>query len=375
VSSQTADIIIIGGGITGCCLAYELAKRKFSVLVLEKDTVGAASSGRSGGGVRRQNRVPQELPLAMLAVKVWQEMGETFERDMEYRQNGNLRLVTTEDELRHYKKEVAREQQDGLEVHFLDEKEVRDLLPVLSSDAKLFGGTYCPGDGAANPLLVTKTIAHEARKMGAAIHERQSVTHIEAGKPGEATTTFNIRTAKGSYESAMAINAAGAWSSEICTMAGVSMPPFQVKRSHMMVTKSVPPVITPFVSHSLGYMRQTVTGNLHLGFSSRPVSGYDVSTDVAIFERAAYYLTLFPFMAHLPVIRSWAGLTYFSPDGFPIIGRSPERENFFMVAGYCGHGFCLGPGVARVLSQVVAGEKPEVDLSDFSWNRFSESSP
>jgi sarcosine oxidase, subunit beta len=370
MTCQTADIIIIGGGITGCCLAYELKKKSFSVILLEKNTIGAASSGRSGGGVRQQNRVPQELALAMLSVKVWHSMAEELDTDVEYRQNGNLKLILAENETKHYKKEVERQRRAGLDVSFLNEKQVRELLPVLSCDIEIFGGTYCPGDGTANPLLVTKAIAAKARKLGADIHEHESVTSVTQKNSTSEKTTIRVKTKTGSYESPVVINAAGVWSGDICNMLGMHIS-CEIKRSHILVTQAISPVIKPFVSHPKGYMRQAVNGNLHLGVSSQPVLGYDTSTDIKIFEKiAGYYIKLFPFMEHLPIIRTWAGLTYWTRDAFPIIGRAPGLEGFYLAAGFSGHGFCLGPGAARVLSQTINGEEPDVDLEYFSCNRF-----
>ena len=366
---QTADIIIIGGGITGCCLAYELRKKSFSTILLEKDTIGAASSGRSGGGIRQQNRVPQELPLAMLSKKVWQRMARELDTDFEYRQNGNLKLLLSESEIRLYREKVERQRSAGLEVSFLNQKQVRELLPVLSRDIEIFGGTYCPSDGTANPLLVTKAVAAEAGRLGADLHEHDTVTHVKKNRIN-GKTAINVKTGKNSYESPVVINAAGAWSGDIFNQLGMHLP-FEIKRSHILVTQAILPVIKPFVSHPSGYMRQALNGNLHLGVSSQPVSGFDTSTDVDIFETiAGYYIKLFPFMEHLPIIRTWAGLTCWTPDAFPVIGPAPGMEGFYLAAGFSGHGFCLGPGAARVLSQVINGEQPDVDLECFSWKRF-----
>jgi len=379
---QTADIIIIGGGITGCCLALELRKKSFSVILLEKNSIGAASSGRSGGGVRQQNRVPQELPLAMLSVKVWQEMVEELDKDVEYRQNGNLKLILSEKEIEPYKTEIERQCKAGLDVQFLNEKEVRELLPVLSPNIEVFGGTYCSKDGSVNPLLVTKAIAKKAREQGVKIHEQEPVISLkhEQDKGNKTAghqkfsnnphTTWIVKTKTSTYESPIVINAAGVWSGEICNLLGLSFPS-EIRRCHIMVSQAISPIIKPFVSHSEGYIRQAVNGNIHIGVSSQPVSGFDTSTDINIFNHVpGVYVKLFPFMEHLPVIRNWAGLIHTTPDGFPIISQAPGVKNFYLVAGWSGHGLCLGPGAARVLAQIINGEEAEVDLDCFSWERF-----
>lgn len=243
-------------------------------------------------------------------------------------------------------------------------------MPVLSDSIEIFGGTYCPSDGSANPLLVTKALAEKVRKLGVDMREQESVIGVKEKNGKGPSCTINVKTTKGSYESPMVINSAGVGSGKICKMLGFDLP-FEVKRSQILVTKAIPPIIKPFVSHPGGYMRQVLNGNLHLGVNSQPVSGYDIRTDISAFgDTTRRYMALFPFMEHLPVIRSWAGLTYWTPDAYPVVGQAPGLENFYLAAGFSGHGFCLGPGVARVLSQVIAGEKPDVDLGCFSWSRF-----
>ena len=371
MTCQLSDIIILGGGITGCCLAYELKKKSFSVTLLEKETVGGAASGRNGGGVRQQNRVPEELPLAMVAVETWKEITASLSMDVEYRQNGNLMLILSEDEVANYKKAVERQRRAGLAVDFLDEKQVRELVPVLSDKIEIQGGTYCASDGSANPLLMTKAVAAMARELGVKIHEHEPVIGIEEKKGNGSGRTMSVKTPKDTYESPIVINAAGVGAGNLCKMLGFDLP-CEVKRSQILVTKSVPSVIKPFVAHPGGYMRQVLNGNFHLGVNSQPVSGGDTRTGLSVFgDTTRHYMTLFPFMEHLPVIRTWAGLTYWTPDAFPVIGRAPDWDNVYLATGFSGHGFCLGPGAARVLGQIIAGEAPAVDMTCFSWSRFS----
>ena len=371
MTCQLSDIIVLGGGITGCCLAYELKKKSFSVTLLEKETIGAAASGRNGGGVRQQNRVPEELPLAMVAVKVWREITESLSIDVEYRQTGNLMLILSEDEIERYREAVERQRRAGLMVDFLDEKQVRELVPALSDKIEIPGGTYCSSDGSANPLLMTKALAAKARELGVNIHEHEPVISVGEKKGKGSAHMMCVKTSKGSYESPIVINAAGVGAGNICKMLGFDLP-CEIKRSQILVTKAVPPVIKPFVADPRGYMRQVLNGNFHLGVNSQPVSGCDTRTGLSVFGDATkHYMTLFPFMEHLPIIRTWAGLTYWTPDAFPVIGKAPGWENVYLATGFSGHGFCLGLGAARVLSQIIAGEEAAVDMKCFSWSRFS----
>ena len=154
---KTSDVIIMGGGIMGCSMAYQIAQKGLKVILLERGRVGEEASGRNGGGIRQQNRHHSELPLAMEAVKLWASMKEELDRDVGYRVNGNLQLVTSEAEHKTFRKIPIWEKEMGLEVEFISADEVRCLVPTLSKDVELLGATYCPTDGTANPMFGYKS--------------------------------------------------------------------------------------------------------------------------------------------------------------------------------------------------------------------------
>ena len=164
---NTAEIVIIGGGIIGSATAYYLAKKGITdVIVLEgSDYIGNGGSSRNGGGVRQSGRDPRELPMVMWGIQnEWPKLSEELGVDVEYTQKGNLRLGKTEAHLKILQGLTDRAVACGLDVRMIDGKEVREINPYLSEE--VIGASWCPTDGHANPLTATLGFFKRAREMG-----------------------------------------------------------------------------------------------------------------------------------------------------------------------------------------------------------------
>ena len=365
---KEADVIIIGGGIMGCSVAYRLAAKGQAVIVLEKGRAGEEASGRNDGGVRQQNRDPAELPLAMEAIKIWADMKDELDWDVGYRRGGNLRLFFTDKECEISHSSLERERKIGLEAEILSPQETRSLAPTLSENAGFLGGKYCPTDGTANPLLVTKAIAQAARRTGVEIREHEPVTGLKV----EVERVVAAFTDVGEYRGSVFLNAAGPWARKICNWIGLDYP-ISVKRAQALVTETLPPLVQQFIGFSVGNIRQTLEGQIHFGISSQPVEDFDKRTTLEpfiIFGQRPF--KLFPFLRSVNIVRSWSGITSWTPDEIPILDKAPNLENFFLTAGFSGHGFCLGPIVGKQMAEWIVDGKSSMELSPFRWTRFND---
>jgi sarcosine oxidase subunit beta len=365
---KEADVVVIGAGIMGCSTAYELAKKGKKVISIERGFVGREASGRNGGGVRQQKRHPAELPLAMASVKIWEKMKDDLGWDIEYRQGGNLHIVGKEENWEKAAAEVEYERKMGLDVRALDEKETKELVPVLDKKVKVIGSTYCPTDGNANPLLVTKAIARAARKLGVEIREHEPLQQLRK----ESGRVVAAQTEKAEYRAPVFVNAAGAWARPICNQVGLDFP-VEIKRSQLLVTEPLPSAFTEFISADLcsAYFRQALSGGIHIGVPSAPVQNYSKSTTYDAFQIAGQgYLALFPFLQKVNVVHTWAGLTNWTPDAVCIIDRAPDLEGLYLIAGNSGHGFCLGPITGRLMAEWIVDGTPSLDLHSVRWTRF-----
>lgn len=367
---READVVVIGGGIMGCCTAYELAKKERSVILIEKGFVGGEASGRNGGGVRQQKRDPAELPLAIESVKIWKGLKEELEWDLEYHQGGNLHVLSNPDTYDAAVKQLEHSRSVGLDVQLLDPQQTRELLPVMRKDLEILGSTYCPTDGNANPLIVPKAIAGAAKKLGVQIREHEPLERLEA-KSGRVVA---VVTAQAEYRAPVFVNAAGAWARAICNQIGLDYP-VEVKRSQLMVTEPLPPVFTEFISADAcsTYFRQAQTGGIHIGIPSAPVQNFDKRSSYDAFKIAGEgSLTLFPFLEKVHVVHAWAGMTNWTPDAVCIIDKAPDLEGLFLTAGHSGHGFCLGPITGRMLAEWIVDGSPSMDLAGVRWRRFEK---
>src|ERR1035437_2879493 len=175
-SMETADVVIIGGGVIGGACAYNLARAGLSVTLLEKNEIASAASGGSAGGVRQQNRALPELPLAMAANLIWKTLEQELDADLEYRRHGHINMAEREEQIPILEASVKRQKAMGLDIQLVYGTELRDLVPAAGP--QMLAGSYSPGDGFANPILVTRAFAAAARRHGAKIRTRTTVRAI-----------------------------------------------------------------------------------------------------------------------------------------------------------------------------------------------------
>ncbi len=371
MGKSTADFIVIGGGIAGSSIAYRLAEKGCSVIVLEKGRVGEEASGRNAGGVRQTGRDPAELPLAMEAINLWADMKDELDCDVGYRRGGNLYYAHTEEKLEAMRPIVQRENKLGMDTELLSPEDTRRLTPILSEDVDLYGAKHCPSDGTANPLLVVKAICRTARRKGVRIHQHTPVRQlkIESGRVTAAVTDDIV------FEGGVFVNAAGPWSKGLCNQIGLDFP-LTFINDHTIVTEPLPLMITQFIESDRFYFRQALEGNFHFGgdVAWREVTAFekdvDFSTFVELGRRVPVYL---PSLRNVRVMRAWGGIIHSTPDKIPILDRVAGYENFFIAAGFSGHGFCLGPIVGKLMAELMVDGKSSLDLSAFRWGRFDSS--
>ena len=170
-----ADYVIVGGGIYGCTVAWELAKRGAEVQLLEAKTVASGASGGLGErGVRANGRDRRELPLMRLAYDIWTHLHEQIGGDTGYRRLGHLDLIEREEDLARAPAQVWLQNQQGIESYLLDAAELRELEPKVSEN--VIAAVYCPKDGVADHTATTRAMANAAQREGALILENAKVT-------------------------------------------------------------------------------------------------------------------------------------------------------------------------------------------------------
>jgi len=361
------DVVIIGGGIVGCATAYYLSGKGHRVVVIEKDAgAGLQASGRNAGGVRQQGR-QAALPLAMEAIRLWAGLAQELESELEYQRTGNLILALDGKGAANLEEEVEWEQEQGLlDVRMISAAECHEIVPGLTD--RVVAGKHCASDGAANPMLVTPAFSRAAQRQGAII--RYGTTALELLMQG--STISGVKTDAGEIEAGFVVNAAGPWAQRFNAMAGCSTP-ISPGRSQLLITEKMPPRLSPFLTvMEKAYLRQAPAGNVIIGIAGLPNEALEQYVDFAsVRQHAANMLEVFSWLRDVNLIRTFAGITEYTPDGEPYIGAVPGVANFFVAVGFHGQGFCVGPMAGKILAELIDGGESPVSLVPFQPDRFS----
>jgi sarcosine oxidase subunit beta len=368
MAKQSYDVVIIGAGIAGVSTAYFLAKAGLRVCVVDKSVVGQESTGRCAGLIGQHHRPFPDLPLAMRAVEIWKKFAAESDVDFEFRQQGRVSLAWNDQHAAELKAVAERERACGLDCSFLDRAETQALIPSVSGD--FFGSVYVPSDASAQPYLACLAIARAARQLGATIQEHREVKGLEVAHG----RISGVLTDAGPMATETVVNAAGAWSPSIARAIGVQIPA-EVRRSHIMITERLPKFIEPIVATTAyGYFRQSVSGNVLIGYPARPMNGLDrrVTYDaIRIAARRAAHII--PRLRDASLIRAFTGFTTWTPDLLSIIGSTGHPEGFHIATAFCGRGFAIGPAVGELMAELILTGRTSLPIDAYRLDRFAQS--
>lgn len=385
--NKDADVIVVGGGIIGCSVAYYLSKLGKKVLLVEKEDHAKGSAGATDGVIGYHTKKPgHQLDLAVESIAMFDSLAQELGEDIEYDKNcGGMQPV--EDEMQwNILSEIAEEQRkSGVDIRMIGIEEAVKIEPQLSK--KLFGALYSPTGGKVNPIKLTMAFAHGAKKLGAKIMTETAVTGLMI----KGNKVIGIKTEKGNFYGEAIVNACGSWASSIAKMAGLEMP-IKPRKGQLIVTEPIgffmkctlqcarynvikfrPETIKDETVLKLGSslsIKQTKSGGLIIG-STRELIGYDRENSLeaieTILKRAVKF---FPALKDVHFIRAFAGLRPYTPDGLPIIGEVKSISGFFMAAGHEGDGIALAPITGKLLAEEIVFGKASYPLEPFSPNRF-----
>jgi len=392
--SSSVDATVIGAGVIGAACAYYLAKSGLKVALVEKGDVAAGCSGGCDGNIMAQDHQPgYDTSLTLASNKMFQEVLPELDWDIEYRQKGSILVIETQEELDFMMKRMVEQKKHGLNVRFVDEKELYEQEPLLAPG--LLGAIECPTDASCMPIHVAIAFTRAARRLGAEIHTFEEVKGIKLDSKG---CVHKVLTDKSEITTKMAINCCGAWAPFIGNMVGLEIPitprrgqlvvveqaaqvgSRKISEAHYIVAKFHPELTEGTDSEMLKYgvafvYEPTVSGNMLLG-SSREFAGYDTKTSYsvisAIIKRATRFI---PALAHLHAIRTYAGLRPYTPDHLAIVSDVKEVPGFYIAAGHEGDGIGLSPLTGQLITQIIHGQQTTVDVHNLRWSRFSKVFP
>ena len=383
MNPYSPHIVIIGGGVIGTSIAFHLSNQDVQVTLIEVGDLAAGSSGACDGLVFMQSKKPGiHLRLAMESLKRFDALQKQLPFDIEFRKTGGLVVIQTQAEYLAMETYVKEQQALGLDVQLLDRDQTRQKEPYLSSSVA--GAAFSPMDAQVNPINLTLGFAMAAKKNHARIMTGVKVLDI-LEKNHRVT---GVATTKGTIDADLVVNAAGSQAGQVARLVDIFMP-VKPRRGQIVVTHGGDPVLShclisasyiaakydPDLAGRSGQgisMEQTDNGNLLLG-STREFAGFNKETTLSgiqgIIKQCAAVL---PVLEQFQIIRSFAGLRPFTPDGLPILGPVNSLEGFIMAAGHEGDGIALSPITGHLMSQVLVGKKPDIGLDPFSPDRFSQ---
>lgn len=382
MNETAADVAIVGAGVIGAAIAFHLTRRGIRPLVIEKEDPAAGSSGACDGLVFLQSKKPGlHLELALESRRRVEELANLLGPEIEFRAAGGLCLIENEAELAALQRSIAEQRASGLAVEMLAGEEVRRREPLVSE--RIIAAAFSPLDAQVNPYALTFALLRAAQAGGARLVSNEPVVGIEIAT-GRVRA---VRTPRRRIATPIVVNAAGAHAPEIGRLAGVEVP-ITPRRGQLLVTAARPPLLrhglisaryiaakfNPELARSGGMgfsLEQTERGNLLIG-STREFAGYDRRTTFeGIRVVARRILPVFPALASIPVIRTFAGLRPYTPDGLPILGPVASVEGFLMAAGHEGDGIALSAITGELLAAHIAGESLRFPLEPFRLERFS----
>jgi sarcosine oxidase, subunit beta len=378
---QTADVVIIGGGVVGASVAYHLAERGCAnVVVVEREAEqGRGSTGRATGGVRAQFASPLDIRMSLYSVEFFARFREATGRGCGYDPVGYLFLAADEAQMDSLRSAREMQRAEGLTgVEILDRAEIARRVPLLRVD-DLAGGSFCQTDGLIAPLAVMRGLTARAVERGARVWTETEVTGIEL----EGGRVSAVRTSRGTVSTRAAVNCAGAWAAHVARMAGVELPVFPLRRQLAgFRTRGPLPAGLPMVIE------------LGTGFHFRPVArgageppdvllawpdpgeppGFNTDFDPAFAEevlrRAVRRAPCFD-GAELRTELCRAGLYEMTPDRHPVICESRRARGLFLANGFSGHGVMHSPATGRAVADLVLDGRTQLfDLSPLDAERF-----
>jgi sarcosine oxidase subunit beta len=366
---KKADIVIIGGGVVGCSIAYNLAKLGAkNIILLEKNTLASGATGRCGAGIRQQFGTKMNCILARESIKIFENLSQELEYDIELNQGGYLILAYTEKEVNQFKKNVALEQSLNIKARFITVEEAKEIVPPLNTEG-ILAATFCPTDGHANPFKTNFAYAEAAERLGVKIYTFTEVKEIET----ENHKIVAVNTDKGKVLTPIVVNAAGGYSGIIGKMVGVDLPVYS-QRHQILITEPLDPLFRPMLmSFSRNfYCQQTPHGSIIMGFGDpNERKDGDIGSSWQFAQEMAQKMTaVVPLLKEVSMVRQWAGLYNMSPDAQPILGEHPQIEGFYIAIGFSGHGFMLAPITSKLIAELILKRKTSLPIDKLEIGRF-----
>lgn len=384
------DVIIIGGGVIGCTLAYFLSRASIDVALIEKGDIASGTSSGCDGNILISDKQPGvDTFLTRESQKLFEQLSFDLPYDFEYMQRGSLLTIESKEEMEIANSFVEQQKKDGYPFRIISLDTLKAQEPHVADD--LLGAVEIDCDSAVNPMLFSFATAKKAGENGVDILKDCSVRNINLGKSGGVK---EVVTDLGTFRTEKVVNCAGVWAPEIGKMVGINIP-IKPRQGQLLVTETTFQVVKRKVME-FGYMmakfgsgeykrdvspdleklgiamviEPTMSGNFLLG-SSRAFVGFNKTISIEVMQGIVRRMVrFFPALRTVNIIRAYAGLRPYVEDHLPIVSAVDRVPGFFIAAGHEGDGIGLAPITGRIMQELLLDKEPPVPFEHLSFSRF-----
>lgn len=384
-----ADVAVIGAGVVGSACAYALVRKGFDVTLLDVATPAAGSSGACSGLIAVSTKKPGlVLDLAVASKALYPEIVADLQQPVEYHQCPTLILIERQAELPALERTQKAAADLGFHLDFLDRRALHDCEPSLRGE--LIGALRCEDEQVVNPYLMNLALTQRAIALGAKPLFGTKIDYLDMAS-GQID---GIETTAGRVQAEQYVFAAGAWSAELGSLAGLDLRVVP-RRGEVAITVRVPKLVDHYVMTAGSMIAKNdpeaaakssdplmrmggglgihMTGQSQVALgTTRAFGGFDrSSSDAGISAILSAAVLRIPDLARIPILRCFTGLRPHVPDGRPLIGRSRLVRNLLIATGHDGDGISLSVITGKLIAELASGQPPSIDLSMADPDRFS----
>jgi sarcosine oxidase subunit beta len=378
--SETADVVIVGGGVIGASIAFHLALRRVGrVVLLERGGLATGTSGRSGAICRQHYSNPFTIRMARQSLRVFEQFDQIIGGDAGFQRTGML-LVVGPKEVDGLRVNVALQQAEGVPVEIIAPEEIPSVAPGFTEEGVALA-CFEEDAGVADPVATVQAFGWRARELGAEIREGVAVTHVLA----DGDRVRGVSTTQGEIESPRVVCAANVWSVALARGVGIELP-IKPVRVPMVALRRPEDFVGRYALHPVCldtvtnvYFRPDINGWTYVGPMHEDTS-VDIDPDdyESVTQDEARWLCeqavlRAPALARAVQRGGWAGIyDVCLPDGHYILDEAPQLTGFYLAIGFSGHGFKMAPEIGRMMAALVAEGERDPDLHHFRFARFAE---
>lgn len=385
------EIVVIGAGAIGTSVAYHLVKKGYEVALVDRGDVASGTSSHCDACAMLTDKQPgADAALGARSIARFKELATELTYDFEFVQRGSLYVCETDKEMEIAADYVRQLQDEGYSVHMCDPRELADREPYLAKD--LPGGFWSDICSSMNPYKLCFAFVETAKRLGGlTVYPYNSVRDILLDDKGAVTA---VETEKGTINTKIVINCGGCWAPEMGKMVGIDIPIIPRKGTILLTEASYPIVrqkvqeygymITKFEAGierkvskavedcNVAFTLEPTHASTCLLGSSRNFYGMDVTvSEIEVIHAIAQRgLRFYPILAELNCIRAYSGVRPFVQEHLPIMSEVEQVPGYYIAAGHEGDGIAMSPISGKLMTQLISGEEPDMDMTPFSYSKY-----